>query len=163
MALAFLQHQGIIPCLQKEAKPKLISVAMPKSGRKRRGQRNSHPLSRQVDVAFNPPPKRETPIDTTVIWNTEGGVPDLFYGFMKYFGYQHEYHHSQHIDIKNGGFIKGQGFEGRLVTVDPFERERNTTPKVDQALNYIIPEFRRACELIEKEDISGIFTVIKRL
>jgi hypothetical protein len=66
---------------------------------------------RKLDVSFHMPASPMSPTD----WGI-GGVPSLFYRFMRYYGYEHTYSSTNHIDIKAGGFISGNGdIRGILV------------------------------------------------
>jgi DNA polymerase sigma len=103
MVIGFLLHKKIIPNIQKDTEPKYIHV--PKPSRSRHDKRPNG--MRKLDVSFHTP----TPtISSNVgsLWEI-GGVPSLFYEFMRYYGHEHIYSSTNHIDIKEGGVIAGKG------------------------------------------------------
>jgi hypothetical protein len=155
MAIAYLQHINVVPNLQTAVQPDVVKVPLPTRRREKKSAG-----TRAVDVAYNQPTTTTT-TDAGLIWGPDG-VAELFYGFMKYYGYEHVYHATNHVDVKQGGIVKGEDMEGKMITLDPFERERNTTGCVDKALKYLIPEFKRVCDLIGSDKLTDIFEPVTR-
>lgn len=148
MVIAYLQQVGIIGSLQQLACDETIVTVPDTCKRRRRGDRDSEQKMRHVNVSFA---TQTSSFPVSGIWHANGdGVTALFLGFMKYFGFTHRYVPFNHCDVKMGGIIPGRIAltKSKLVVMDPFERERNTAGNVEKALLYIIPEFRRVCQLI---------------
>ncbi|KAJ3000645.1 hypothetical protein HDV02_004330 [Globomyces sp. JEL0801] len=149
-------------------------IVVPEAVRHVRGQKTVHSL-REIDVSFYVDESntivqegRESfalfEKDDDWIWNCEKSVAQLFYQFVKYYGYKHSYKATNHISLRHGGLINSVALgRGRLVVLDPFEDQRNCTSMVEGgAIQLLITEFRRAADLIEQGQFDQVFEKIDR-
>ncbi|KAJ8323072.1 hypothetical protein O5D80_008580 [Batrachochytrium dendrobatidis] len=186
MAIAYMQKLGLLPSLQLAVPPGTVSVAhVPCPTIRARGKRNESgkkgaPLMREVDVTFehnldSPLLRKYTEATMLLGWDniddifrSPRGVVALFYGFMRYFGYEHVYDASNCVSIKDGTGFKtvttdqaSKGKRGRngnlvLVVEDPFEADRNCTRNTTTtSLIRLLKEFRRAADLVGS-DTPGV-------
>ena len=144
MAIAYLQHLGILPNLQSSSlnpERKLITVPATRD-----------PFGEQitVDVSFadvrmsGQELSIKTATDADMVWG-ETGVTSLLEGFLHYYGYEYQYGSNIAVSIRDGGFV---AFENPkkcgLIVMDPFELERNCTSFVTGSLKAIRNEFKSA-------------------
>ena len=120
MVISFLQSCGVIPSLQSNIEKRtLVSVF---ENRKRKDAEESS-KRKTFDVSY----KKSTNtfrLSEPEIWDAKTGVPALFYGFMKYWGYEHNYDTGKsYCSVAQGGIFIGKSIPlctGRLNVWDPF-------------------------------------------
>ncbi|KAJ3225600.1 hypothetical protein HK099_006540 [Clydaea vesicula] len=94
---------------------------------------------------------------------------NLTFKFFLFFGFKFTYNTKNIISVRKGkilnmsfGFLH-TGLEqeiNKLVIEDPFLLDRNVSHNVD--VNFLIPEFRRAADLISKGFLEEVFDEVKR-
>ncbi|KAJ3186150.1 hypothetical protein HK101_009703 [Irineochytrium annulatum] len=85
----------------------------------------------------------------------EARVVDLFYGFMRYYGWVYEYRHDRVCSVRVGRvldylpeeLVRAKTLEMSLVVEDPFQLDRNTTGMVEE-VPPLLNEFRRAARIL---------------
>ncbi|KAJ1334862.1 hypothetical protein BSLG_008016 [Batrachochytrium salamandrivorans] len=192
MAIAYMQRLGILPSLQAAVPPGHKQIAQVPVPEIAAGHRRSKPgpkrpiLMREVDVTFehdvnSPLLTRYAHSAMLIGWDNVDevfrsvqGVVPLFYGFMRYFGYEHIYDACHRVSIKEGSGFKtvdasddtSHGRSGHssrqpvLYVEDPFEVERNCSRgTTSHSLLELVKEFRRAADLVA----SGSSDIVNEL
>ncbi|KAI8912593.1 hypothetical protein EDD86DRAFT_245480 [Gorgonomyces haynaldii] len=154
-------HRKILPSLQQlYTNPERQVAHVPHVGHRRNNIK-----FRLIDVSYDNGIPQQAPEN---IWEGELGIPNLFYQFMRYFGYQHSYTSGHWVSVKLGGFVKhipmSDARDIQLVVEDPFEEDRNCAGSCDWSLPVVVAEFRVACSRLEekKPKIALLFSEFKR-
>ena len=157
MGIAYLQHLKILPNLQRPESINLRqTVTVP-------AERDPFGQQRIVDVSFVPVERTPKEVlsrsiaDSDLVWG-DSGVIKLLDEFLYYFAHEYPYDGSLAVSIRDGGFVALADPESsRLVVLDPFEIGRNCTSSVQQSLNTVIMEFKRASSALREGRAEALF------